>query len=74
MTLSFITNAWGDVGRALFDVPDTELASLAAGLRELAMARPGRTADVVAAFAALVETERRWREEQVQPPRRGEPA
>jgi hypothetical protein len=66
MTVSFIANAWGDVGRALFDVPDTELEGLAGDLRGLATARPGRAADVLHALAAMVETEQRWRRDERQ--------
>jgi hypothetical protein len=54
--------AWGEVGRALYDVPDVELTALAAQLRELAAFDPGRAANVLLAFAAMVETERSWRE------------
>jgi hypothetical protein len=28
MSISFLSNAWGDVGSALFDVPDIELQRL----------------------------------------------
>jgi|RhiMetdeSRZDD1v2_1073273.scaffolds.fasta_scaffold4464369_1 hypothetical protein len=52
-------DAWGgDVSNALYDVPDTELAALAATLHDLAMASPGRVADVLHGFAPMVETER----------------
>jgi hypothetical protein len=67
MSVSIITNAWGDVGTALYDVPDTELTALAAQLRDLAAAEPGRAANVFTAFAAMVETERQWREDQMRP-------
>lgn len=33
-------DAWDDVGNALYDVPDTELAALAATLYDLVMASP----------------------------------
>ncbi len=61
-------DAWGDVGNALYDVPDTELAALAATLHDLATASPGRAADVLHAFAGMVETERQWREDAMRPP------
>jgi len=42
MMTASLPNAWGEVGSALWDVPDTELAALAARLRDLAAAEPGR--------------------------------
>ena len=56
---------WGNVGAALYDVPDTELPALASKLRDLAAAEPGRAAQVLAAFAAMVDTERDWRRRNV---------
>lgn len=53
--------AWGDVGRALCDVPDTELAALAATLHSLGETEPGRAGNVLHAFAGMVETEWQWR-------------
>jgi hypothetical protein len=61
-------DAWGEVGNALYEVPDTELAALAATLHDLAMASPGRAADVLHGFADMVETERQWREAAMKPP------
>jgi hypothetical protein len=59
--MSLINDAWGDVGHALFELPDTEVTALAARLRDLAASEPGRTGNVLTAFAAMVETEREWR-------------
>jgi hypothetical protein len=50
-----------DLGDALFDLPDTELAALAATLRDLAIAEVGRTARVLDGFAAMAEAELQWR-------------
>jgi hypothetical protein len=57
-----INDAWGDVGHALYDVPEIELPALAARLHDLATADPGRAGDVLHAFAAMVETEQQWRQ------------
>jgi hypothetical protein len=54
-------DAWGEVGNALYEVPGVELTVLAARLRGLAAADPGRAANVLDAFAQIVETERDWR-------------
>lgn len=54
-------SAWGDVGNALYDVPDTELVAAGGQLRELARANPGRTGVLLAAFAAMIDTELEWR-------------
>jgi hypothetical protein len=57
-----IYNAWGDLGRALYDVPDIELAALGDRLRAAAAAEPGRLAAVLLAVAGMVETEREMRQ------------
>jgi hypothetical protein len=62
MTVTFLSKAWGDVGSALYDVPDTELRELEATLRSLAISEPGRTAQVFTAFADMVRAERSMRE------------
>ena len=65
MTVSFLSNAWGDVGRALYEVPDTELRELEDRLRSLAHTEPGRTAQVFTAFAGMVRQERTMRENEM---------
>ena len=62
VNVPFLNNAWGDVGRALFDVPDTELPELEQKLHGLAASEPGRAAEVFTAFAGMVRQERTMRD------------
>jgi hypothetical protein len=42
--MRFLNNAWGDVGTALYDMPDAELHAIEDTLHGLAHGQPGRAA------------------------------
>jgi hypothetical protein len=62
LPISPFAAVWNDLGRALFDVPDTELAELVAKLTSDAAASPSRSGAVLLGFAGVAEAERRSRE------------
>jgi hypothetical protein len=71
--------AWGELGRALYDMPGTELPELASQLDSLAHSAPGRAGVALHAFAGLVRAEQRHREQEhlrntAQAARRQEPS
>jgi hypothetical protein len=73
--MTVINTAWGEVGSALWEVPDTELAALETRLLALADEEPGRIGDAFRAFASMVTTERgtrgrNWTAEREPRPRR----
>jgi len=63
--MRILNNAWGDVGAALYDVPDAELPAIEDTLHGLAHNEPGRSAQVFTALAGMVRTEREMREDEV---------
>jgi hypothetical protein len=66
--MRILNTAWGDVGAALFDVPDTELPAIEDALHSLAHDQPGRSAQVFTALAGMVRTEREMREDELRRP------
>jgi hypothetical protein len=62
LPISPFAATWNDLGAALWDVPDTELAELVAKLTSDAAASPGRAGAVLLGFAGVAEAERGRRE------------
>lgn len=58
---SWTVNAWGDVGRALYDLTDVELRRLAVMLEGLAAGETPAMAAAITALGTMVETEQRIR-------------